>query len=253
MKKAKMAADQALKLDSSLAEAHSAAGFIKLVYDWDWDGSEREFQKALELNPNESGIHDEYATLLEAIGRTDEAILETNKARELDPLSLLISRNDGRAYYYARQYDRAIQIWQETAEMDRSFPAVNNWLTWVYEANGKYGEAIEADLKQQAIFGMSAESMQSLRQAYETGGWSAYWQKSLELHEGQIKDPFGDRYEIMQLYRRVHRTDEVFAWLNKACDERSVWMIWLKVDPALDSLRSDPRYARLMQRVGLPD
>ena len=253
MKKAKLAVEQALKRDPALAEAHSAAGFISLVYDWDWDGSAREFQKALELNPNESVVHDEYATLLEALGRTDEAIVEANKARELDPLSLLISRNDGRAYYYARQYDRAIQVWQETAEMERSFPAVNNWLTWVYEADGKYKEAIESDLKQQAIFGMTAESMQSLRDAYAAGGWSAYWQRNFELHQDQVKDPLGDRYEVVQLYRRLKRTDEAFQLLNKACDERSIWMIWLKVDPALDSLRADPRFAHLMARVGLPN
>ena len=252
MKKAKVAAEQSLKLDPGLAEAHSADAFIKLTYDWDWDGSAREFQKALEVNPNESVIHDEYATLLEALGRTDEAIVETNKARELDPLSLLVSRNDGRAYYYARQYDRAIQIWRETAEMDRSFPAVNNWLTWVYEADGKYQEAIDSDLKQQAIYGVSAESMQSLRQAYNMGGWIAYWQKNLELHQLQIKDPLGDRYDIVQFYRRLGRKDEAFEWLNKACDERSVWMIWLKVDPALDGLRSDPRFSQLIKRVGLP-
>ena len=252
MKKAKAAAEQALKLDPTLAEAHSAAGFIKLVYDWDWEGSEREFQIALELNPNESVVHDEYATLLEALGRTGEAIAEANKARELDPLSLFVIRNDGRAYYYARQYDRAIQIWQETAEMDRSFPVVNNWLTWVYEADGKYKESIDSDLRQAATRGMDASSMQSLRQAYEAGGWSAYWQNNLELHQEMIKDPLGDRYEIMQLYRRLQRTDEAFAWLNKACDERSIWMIWLKVDPTLDSLRTDPRFVRLMQRVGLP-
>jgi len=163
MPKAKIAAEQALKIDPSLGLSHSASGFIKLTYDWDWNCADREFQKALELNPNESVVHDDYATLLEVQGRTDEAIAEVNKARELDPLSLLISRNHGRAYYYARQYDRAIQIWRETAEMDQTFPAVNNWLTWAYEANGKYQQAIDSHLKQEAIYGMSAESLQSLR------------------------------------------------------------------------------------------
>jgi hypothetical protein len=125
-------------------------------------------------------------------------------------------------------------------------------LTWVYEADGKYQEAIDSDLKQQAIYGVSAESMQSLRQAYNMGGWIAYWQKNLELHQLQIKDPLGDRYDIVQFYRRLGRKDEAFEWLNKACDERSVWMIWLKVDPALDGLRSDPRFSQLIKRVGLP-
>src|SRR5215831_1798921 len=251
MSKAKAAAERALQLDPNLAEAHSAAGFIKLTYDWDWRGADQEFQKALELNGNESVVHDEYATLLEAQGRTDEAIVEVNKARELDPLSLLISRNQGRAYYYARRYDRAVQIWQETAEMDRTFPAVNNWLTWVYEAEGKYPEAIDTHLKQEALSGVNADSLQSLRQAYDSGGWKAYWQRELQLHQDQLSDPLGDRYEMVQVYRRLGRNDEAFKWLNKLCDDRSVFMIWLKVDPTLDGLRSDPRFAQLMKRVGL--
>jgi DNA-binding winged helix-turn-helix (wHTH) protein/TolB-like protein/Flp pilus assembly protein TadD len=252
MPKARKAAEEALRIDPDLAEAHSSAGFVKLTYDWDWEGARAEFQKALELNPNESVVHDDYATLLEALGRTNEAIVETNKARELDPLSLLISRNDGRAYYYARQYDRAIQIWHETAEMDQTFPAVQNWLTWAYEANGKYREAFESDLKQKTLSGVNGEAIQSLRAAYDSGGWSAYWQKDLELRAAQLKDS-GDRYGLAQIYRRLGQTDKVFEWLNKACDDRSVWMIWLKVDPTLDSLRSDPRFAQLMKRVGLPN
>ena len=252
MTKAKAAADHALRLDPTLAQAHSATAFIKLTYDWDWEGSEREFQKALELNPNDSAVLDEYATLLEVLGRTDEAILEVNKARELDPLSLLISRNAGRAYYFARRYDRAIQIWQETAEMDRSFPAVNNWLTWVYEAQGDYKQAIESHLKQEALEGMNAASLQSLRQSYDSGGWKTYWQRDLELHQEQLNEPMSDRYDFIQLYRRLDRADDAFKWLNKACDERSIWLIWLKVDPAVDGLRSDPRFAELMKRVGLP-
>jgi DNA-binding winged helix-turn-helix (wHTH) protein/TolB-like protein/Flp pilus assembly protein TadD len=251
MTKARAAAERALQLDPNLAEAHSADGFIKLTYDWDWRGADQEFQKALELNPNLSVVHDEYATLLEAEGRMDEAIVEVNKARELDPLSLLVSRNQGRAYYYARQYDRALQIWQETAEMDRSFPAVNNWLTWVYEAEGKYREAIDSHLQQEVLSGVNADSLQSLRQAYESGGWNAYWQRDLQLHQERLSDPLSDRYEMVQLYRRLGRTDEAFKWLNKACDDRSVWMIWLKVDPAMDGLRSDPRFAQLVKRVGL--
>lgn len=251
MPKAKEAVEQALKLDPNLGEAHSAAGFIKLTYDWDWNGADVEFKRALELNPNESVIHDEYATLLEVLGRTGEAIVETNKARELDPLSLLINRNDGRAYYYARQYDRAIQIWEETAEMDRSFPAVNNWLAMAYEADGRYQNAINSQLKQEAISGATASSMESLRRAYASGGWKGYWQRELELHQDRLRDPLADSYEILQIYRRLGNTDEAFRWLNKACDDRSVWMIWIKVDPSLDGLRSDPRFTRLLDRLGL--
>jgi len=252
MLKARTAAQEALRLDPTLAEAHSAAAFVKLTYDWDWTGAEQEFRKALDLNPNQSVVHDEYATLLEAVGRTDEAIVETNKARELDPLSLIVMRNNGRAYYFARQYDRAIQIWLETSEMDHSFPAVQNWLTLVYEVDGKYKEAIDSRLKQEALDGMNGESLQLLRQVYESTGWADFWRKDLKLHQSQLKEPMSDRYEIVQLYRRLGQMDEAFRWLNKACDERSIRMIWLKVDPALDSLRSDPRFSLLMNRVGLP-
>jgi DNA-binding winged helix-turn-helix (wHTH) protein/TolB-like protein len=253
MPKARTAAQTALRLDPTLAEAHSAAAFVKLTYDWDWTGAEQEFRKALDLNPNQSVVHDEYATLLEAVGRTDEAIVETNKARELDPLSLIVMRNNGRAYYYARQYDRAIQIWLETSEMDRLFPVVQNWLTLVYEADGKYKEAIDSRLNQEALSGIDAKSLQSLRQTYESTGWTDFWKEDFELHQTQLKDPLSDRYDLVQLNRRLGRTDEAFRWLNKACDERAIWMIWLKVDPGLDSLRSDPRFALLVNRVGLPN
>ena len=256
MPKAKIAAEQALRIDPGLSEAHSAAGFIKLTYDWDWYGAEREFERALELNPNQSVVHDDYATVLEVLGRTDEAIVEVNKARELDPLSLLISRNNGRAYYYARHYDQAIRIWLETTEMDPTFPVVNNWLTWAYEIEGNYAEAVDRDLKQEAISGLTAESMASLRQAYKSAGWAGYWQRVLELHQDDLKNPDTsdyDAYAIAHIHRRLGRTDEAFQWLNKACDARSVWMIWLKVDPALNSLRSDPRFAQLLKRVDLPN
>lgn len=135
--------------------------------------------------------------------------------------------------------------------MDRTFPVVYNWLTYVYEADGKFKEAIDSDLKQQAISGTSAESLESLRQAYDAGGWTGYWKRDFDLNQDRLKGPLGNHYDMVQLYRRLGQKDEAFKWLNRACDERSVWMIWLKVDPTLDNLRSDPRFAQLLKRIGL--
>jgi DNA-binding winged helix-turn-helix (wHTH) protein/TolB-like protein/tetratricopeptide (TPR) repeat protein len=254
MPQARLAAERALKLDQSLSEAHGAMALIRESYDWNWPGAEAEFRQALELNPHDADAHQLFANYLFAMGRLDEAITQVNTAHELDPLSLWITRDLGRAYYYNRQYDRAIQIWGETADIDPRFRVVQNWLSWVYEQKGMYSEAVEADLRSKSLSGADVDKVAELRTAFVQSGWNGYWQRALAMTEGPPSKLHPDGYGAFtkaRIYARLSKNDQAFEWLNRACTQRSLWVIWLKVDPLFDRLHSDPRWPELMQRVGL--
>jgi tetratricopeptide (TPR) repeat protein len=142
MPKARAAAKRALELDETLAEAHTALARVLAVYDWDWPGAAKEFKRAIELNPHYAGTHQWYGGYLEMMGRPDESLAERKQALELDPLSLAINFELAMAFYYARDYDHAIQQFQKTLELDPNFPLVHAHLPAAYEQKGRYDEAI---------------------------------------------------------------------------------------------------------------
>lgn len=247
MPKARAAAERALELDNSLGEAHGALAVTKLTYDRDWSGAETELRRALELNPNDVDAHQFMGDYLLAMGRLDEAIDEMNKSQDLDPLSLFVKRDLGRAYYYARQYDRAIQIWQEISQQDPRFPVIYNWLRWGYQKKGMYKEAIDSDLHMKALGGWDKESIEEMRAIFDKSGWSGYMSRLLANRlEHQSS---GSAYSIAELDAELGKKDEAFQWLTRAEKERSIWVIWLKVDPMFDSLHDDPRWSVLMQSL----
>ena len=252
MPKAKAAAARGLQLDGTVSEAHVALGMIALTFDWDWAKADMEFKRAIELDPNNSQAHQFYAAYFEAMGRLDEAIREAEQARQLDPLSVYVNRDLGRAYYYARQYDRAIQIFRETAELNPKYPVLYSWLGGAYEKKGMEPEAFAAYLRSAELGGATPETMKALKNAYATSRLSGFWRKSLELLKRQSNHGYTNAYHLAGLYVRLRDKDQAFRSLETEYDDRSLWMIWLKIDPVFDSLHSDPRFQDLIRRVGLP-
>jgi TolB-like protein/Tfp pilus assembly protein PilF len=248
--KAKTAALRALQIDDQLGEAHTSLALIKVLYEWDWAGAEREYKRAIELDPNYATAHDWYALYLGAMGRFDEAVIESRKAQELDPLSPIIYASAGWIFYNARQYDRAIEQQNKALEIDPNFAIAHSRLGQTYDQKGMYKEAVEEFLKAQTLLGDKQEEIAALRQAFTISGIRGFRQKQLDLVlERSKRQPVLSSF-IAGLYARLGERELAFQWLEKAYEERDPVFL-LKVDPRWDGLRSDPRFADLIRRVGL--
>jgi eukaryotic-like serine/threonine-protein kinase len=253
MPKARAAAKRALELDETLAEAHTALARVLVVYDWDWAGAEKEFKRAIELNPRYAGVHQWYGGYLEMLGRRDESLAERRQALELDPLSLTINFELGLAFYYARDYDKAIQQFQKTLELDANFPLVHAHLPAAYEQKGMYDEAIAGFQKGITLRGGTewSFSMSGLGHVYGLSGKKAEARAVLDELQRTLRQQYVPADSIALVYAGLGEKDQAFTWLEKAYQEHAFKMAWLKVDPQWDSLRSDPRFADLLRRVGL--
>jgi serine/threonine-protein kinase len=253
MPKARAAAMRALELDETLAEAHTTLARVLAVYDWDWTGAEKEFKRAIELNPRYAIAHQWYGSYFEETGRHNEAIAEERRALELDPLSLTINFELGLAFYYARDYDRAIEQFQKTLELDPNFPPLHQFFPAAYEQKGMYGEAIAGFQKAIPLKGGSewSFSMAGLSHVYAVSGKKSEARLVLDELKQLSGREYVPAYSIALVYAGLGEKDQAFAWLEKAYAEHSFNMAWLKVEPRWDSLRSDPRFADLLRRVGL--
>ncbi|MGH9846730.1 MAG: tetratricopeptide repeat protein [Blastocatellia bacterium] len=247
--KAKAASTKALELDDKLAEAHTSLAFVSAWYDWDWPAAESEFQRALELNPNYATAHHWYALFLMAMERASEALSEVKRAQEIDPLSLAINRDVGLVYHRARQGDRAIEQYLKTIELDPNFWSAHQHLGWAYEQKAMYEEAI-AELHQASAAGDRTKIWAELGQIYAVSGRRAEAEKVLGELQECAAQRYVSPYEIAIIYAGLAEHDQAFAWLERAYLDRSGWLIYLKVDPLLDGLRTDSRFADLLQRVG---
>jgi TolB-like protein/tRNA A-37 threonylcarbamoyl transferase component Bud32 len=252
MPRAKAAAKRALELDETLAEAHASLARVLATYDWDWTGAEREYLRAIELNPRYALAHQWHGGFFDAMGRHNESIAERRRAQELEPLSLTINFELGVAFYYAREYDQAIEQFQKTLELDQNFPPPHLFLTAAYEQKGMYGEAI-AEHKNSILLTAGMELSQAgLGHIYAVSGKKS--EALAVVHE--LKQLSGQGYVaatgIALIYAGLGDKDQAFAWLEKGYEEHAFQMQWLKIEPRWDSLRSDPRFQDLIQRVGLP-
>jgi tetratricopeptide (TPR) repeat protein len=249
MSKARAAALRALEIDETLPEAHTALALIVQNYDWDWQTSEKEFRRAIELNPNYATAHHWYAEHLMWRGRFDMALQESERARQLDPLSLIIASDNGAILLFSRQYDRAIEKWQSVREMDPDFLRAR-LIVAAYVEKGRFAEAMADNENLRPK--ISAPSYWSWR-AYIQGraGQSADARRALqELLKIDHSKPV-DPIVIAQAYVGLGDKDQAIAWLEKACEQHSNELTSLKVNPAYDSLRSDSRFQDLLRRVGL--
>jgi TolB-like protein/DNA-binding winged helix-turn-helix (wHTH) protein len=254
MPKAKAAAIRALELDETLAEAHVSLGRVLATYDWDWTNAEKEYKRAIELNPRYATAHQWYGGYLAVMGRSDEAIAERKRALELEPLSLIINFELGLSYYHARDYDKAIEQFQKTLELDQNFPAAHNFLPAAYEQKGMYKEAI-AEFKQSIPLAKGSEATLSkagLGHVYAVTGKKG--DAGLLLDE--LKQTFGKEYlpasNIALIYAGLDDKDQAFAWLNKAYEQRAFQLQWINLDARWDNLRSDRRFQEMLRRLGLP-
>ena len=251
MPKAKAAALDALRIDETLAEAHASLAMIDELYDWNWKSADTEFKRAIELNPNYATAHHWYAMYLSAMGRNNEALAEIRRAEALDPVSLITDTNEGWILFCARQYDQAINKLQATIEMDPNFANAHYKLALVYEIKGMYKEAVEEHLKSKALSGDISENVEKLKAAYVTSGSKGYYREELR----QLKDTSTRGYVLPKYFvlteLQLGNTEETLKWLEAAYKERTEPMVYLKVDPRFDSLRSDPRFEDLLRRVNL--
>ena len=250
MPEAKAAVAKALAIDGTLAEAHASLGSIKL-FEWDWSGAEREFKRARELNPNYEGNEDSDAHYLRVMKRFDEAVAESKRILELEPVSVLYNRNVATNLYFARRYDEAIEQCQKTLELDPNMPTAYRWLAKSYEQKGLYDQAVEAYLKTVEFSNLGPEGGAALKDAYAASGWKGFWRKSLELKKERAKQRRVSLYALAENYARLGEKDQAFAWLEKLYEQRSPTLSQLNGDPLWDGFRSDPRYADLVRRVGL--
>ena len=242
----KAAATKALELDEELAEAHASLARNKIAFGWDWSGARREFERALELNPNYATAHYWYSYYYFAMGRLDAAAREMKRAVELDPLSLNINAEMGRALLYQRQYDEAIGQERKTLEMDPNFGVAHGILGEAYLQEARYGDAVTEAQK------LASWSGFVLARAYLKSGNMGKAQKITEDLRELSKTRHVSAYEMALAYIGLDDKQRAFDWLQKAYEDGSLRPDFMRVDPAYDNLRSDPRFQDLLRRVGLP-
>ena len=247
--KAKDAALKALELDDNLAEAHASLAYNKTYYDWDWPGAEKESQRAIELNPGYATAHYVYSMSLFRTGQFGEGIAEAKKAVELDPLSLINDRNLGNAFYMARQYDQAIEQERKTIELDPNFISAHEWLGNAYIRKSMYSEGIAELQKELAISSGNPVPLSWLGYAYAVSGKRGEAQKVLDRLNDLSKQRYVAAVDMARVYVGLGAKEKAFEWLEKGYTDRSIGA--LKVDPAYDPLRSDPRFTDLLRRMNL--
>jgi serine/threonine protein kinase/tetratricopeptide (TPR) repeat protein len=253
--KSNAAARRALELDPSLAAAHAVLGGNEMEYDRDFAGGEAEFKKALELDPNNATAHWFFAFDLGIIGgREQEALAEINRAQQLDPLSSVIGVVIGNVHMWARRYDEAIVVCKKMANENPTFAESHSCLASAYWAKRMYPEVI----KEWKLLGkLSSDEKQSefasaLEQGFRSAGWKGALTKGIEIRKAQRKTGYSSAYKLAQLYADLGNKDQAFKWLDTAYQERDFYLIGLNTDFLLDPLRSDPRFAALVRKVGLP-
>jgi eukaryotic-like serine/threonine-protein kinase len=252
MPKARDAVQKALKLDDRLAEAHTSLGALHFCYEWDWLAAEGEFKRAIELNPNYVLAHQWFGWYLVAMGRFDQAIAEVKRAQQLDPLSLEANSFLGVSLCFARRDEEAIEQLRKTIDMDPNYWFAYLWLGRAYEQKGELDKAIAAFQKAKPTEESNPELLAELGHAYAVSGQKGEAQKVLDQLNQHSKQSYFTPYFIATIFTGLGEKKQAFGWLERAYQERSAFLTWLKVDPNLDSLRPDPRFADLLQRVGLP-
>jgi TolB-like protein/DNA-binding winged helix-turn-helix (wHTH) protein/Tfp pilus assembly protein PilF len=259
---AEAAAVKALVLDPQLGEAHTALGLVKSHYHFDFPGAQREFLKAIEFNPNYANAHLFYAgAYLTPMGRHEEAIAEMKKALEVDPLSLPLSNMMGQTYLWAGDYQKALQQFQRTIDLDPTFPLVHFFYAGLLAEMGRYAEAIKENQTGELLLGTNPEEAGALaekfRNALQVGGPRRYWQKNLEITLKEYKQAGTEYFPAIGVagaYARVGDKGNAFKWLDKSFQDREGQDItlvrWL---PDFKTLHADPRFADLLRQMGLPN
>lgn len=249
MPKARDAALKALRIDETLAEAHTALALVQAFYDYDFAGADREFKRAIELNQGSAFVHQWYGWYLSTMGRADEALVELKRALELDPLSTVINWEIGLPYYFSRQYDRAIEHFKRAVETDPQNTFARSFLAGIYSLKGSHEEALkvldEPDSEDSYLAAMTAYT-------YGMMGKRAAAKKIAERLERQAKQSYVSPLLFARVYVALGEKERAIEWLEKGYENREETSAWLNSEPVFDSLRSEPRFKELVRRIGLP-
>ncbi len=250
--KARAAAEKALEIDETLSEAHTSLALIRFYYDWKWVAAEREFKRAIELNPSYALAHQWYAEYLANMARYEESIAEAERARQLDPLSLNVMHNYAQTLFMARQYDRSIENYQKILEMDPNYVAAHWFLAYPYIQKAMYKETIEEINKAIVLSGERYPPLVAwLGIAYAYAGKINEAEKVIEELLALSKHRYVAPCYIAFVYIGLGMNDQAFEWLEKAYEVRDDWLPVLKVMPMYDGLRSDSRFNTLLKKMDL--
>ncbi len=248
--KAKASAMQALEIDDTLAEAHTSLGLVKEHYEWDWTGAEKEFKRAIELDPNSASAHLWYGDFLANTGRLEEGMRETKRAQEFDPLSLIINTTMGWQYYLSHQYVQAVEQLRKALEIDQRFSPARRMLEEVYAQMGKHKEAVAEREKVLSLSG-NPELAASIEEDFSRSGYKGVLQSWLDGLTEISKHRYVSAYSISEAYMRMGEKEKAFDSLEKAYDEHDSGLVSVAVDPLFDSVRSDGRFRDLLKRMRL--
>jgi serine/threonine-protein kinase len=253
---AKTTVERALEIDDTLGEAHATLAMLRQNADWDWPGAEEQYQRATELSPNYATAHHWYGELLIQLGRVEEGLVLQKRALEIDPLSLAISSDLGLSYYYARQYDRALEQLQKTLALDPLFFRTYFYLARIYEQLRQYDKAIAEYQKGLLRRGENPERVEpitaALSAALAGSGERGYWQKRLEVKRQHPQWHSEWECDLAGVLARLGESERALAELEKAYQEGLFDLLFLRVSPEFDGLRGDPRFQDLVRRTGLP-
>jgi TolB-like protein len=245
----KAEAVQAIELDDSLPEGHAELANTEMSLDWDWPAADAQFNRALELNPNSAPIHEKYAFYLVRTGQLSKALAEAERGMDLDPVTWHSFHADGFICYFSRHYDDALSLIKKVHALKINPPDWSFLLGDVYTEQKRYPEAIAEFLKS----GDGPDSLGHLGNAYARAGRTADALKTVTELEQHVDRNGVGRYEIALVYAGLGNSKEAFKWLEAAYAAHDVGLLYLKVDPCLDPLRSDPRFDDLLRRVGLKE
>jgi TolB-like protein len=243
----KAEAVKAIQLDDSLSEAHAELANTAMTLDWDWPKADAEFHRALELNPNSATSHEKYAFFLVRTGRAREALAEIDRSVDLDPVSGSTFHSEGFIYYFSRQYERAYEVTQTVRNLRIHVPDWTFLLGEIFAEQRRYADSIAAFEKA----GSGPFTLGHLGNVYGRAGNMDAARATIAKLEQLVQHDGVGRYEIALVYSGMGEKTEAFRWLEEAFRAHDVGLVYLKVDPCLDSLRSDPRFADLIRRVGL--
>jgi TolB-like protein/DNA-binding winged helix-turn-helix (wHTH) protein/Tfp pilus assembly protein PilF len=251
--KAKAAAVRALQIDPSLAEAQTSLATAKFNYDWDWAGAAEGFKRAIQLDPSYATAYQRYSLYSIAMGRFDDSLEQIKKARDLEPLSISINASFGWRLYLAREYDRSIAQLRDTLEMDPSYGWAHLTLGQAYEQKGQYDLALQELQRAVEISHSSPLMVSALAHAYALSGNQSEARKLLAQLDAQSKKQYVSPFYVAIVYLGLGKNELAMNWLQKAYADRSNGLVFLKVEPELDPLRSDPRFISLLRKLNFPN
>ena len=249
--KAKAAALKALEIDPDMAEAHNALGAVESSYEWNWAKAEKSFQHSIALNPNYATAHQWYAGQLRILGQFEDALREIHKAQEIDPLSLQISTDVGRLHYNAREYDLAVQEYQKVLELDPYFYPAHLWLGLALLEKRDFGLAIESLQTALALSGNFAAVAAILGYAFGIFGKRTEAQKIMKELKSRAKNEYISAAYFAWVHVGLNDLDAAFQYFDKAFEERSWWIVYLKIWSSPEQMTKDARYTKLLKKIGL--